>query len=240
MKKSISLLVAALVCAAPAFAQMGGNFDSSMNQLFDKNPVFSATMQTTMSGPGGSITSSSKIYYDHGNSRYEMDAANVHGSTPPDGLAKAQALGMDKVISIAPSRGTNVYMIYPNLRAYILTPASPNSTQKSQIQITKLGADTVAGHPCVKNQWTLPGQPPLTVWNATDLNNFPIQITISDQGSTATMNFVNISFKNIAASQFYPPASYKHYSTLQELLQAAIISRIGGGTPAASRTAPAH
>lgn len=239
MRKSLLALFAVLACSATAFAQMGGpggpSLDTSLNQLFDKTPVFTATMQTVMSGPSGSITAITKMIYDHGNSRFEMDAANAHGSMlPPNALAQAKALGMDKVITIVPANGANGYTIYPNLHGYISTPTPSNSAQKNRIQVTKLGAETVAGHLCIKNQVLLasPGQPPLTVWNATDLNNFPIQITVSDQGSSATMNFQNISFGRVAASEFYPPANYKHYDNAQEVLQAAIISHVGGGTPA--------
>jgi Domain of unknown function (DUF4412) len=242
MKKFLTFLAAVMVCGATALAQMGGptggGLDTSLDQLFDKTPVFTATLQTVMSGPNGSMSASTKMYYDHGSSRSEMDMSNVHGSTlPPNALTQAKALGMDRVITIAPSSRTKVYTIYPNLNGYISTPVPAGSTdQKNNIQITKLGTETVQGHPCIKNQLTIAGQPPLTVWNATDLNNFPIQITISDQGSSATMNFVNISFGGIAAAEFNPPSTYKQYASIQELMQAAIISHVGGGTPAAPAT----
>jgi hypothetical protein len=165
-----------------------------------------------------------------------MDMANVSGSSlPPNALAQAKAMGLDKVVIIAPSSKTKVFTIYPNLRAYISSPSSSGATPTSNIQITKLGSEAVDGHPCVKDQvvLTLNGQPhQFMVWNATDLNNFPVQISITDQGTTATMNFQNISLGNVSASQFQPPSSYKHYDNVQELMQAAIISHVGGGTPA--------
>jgi hypothetical protein len=236
MKKFLTLLAAATVCSATAFAQMGGaggGLDTSLDQLFDKTPVFTATLQTVMAGPSGSMSASTKMYYDHGSSRSEMDMSNVHGSTlPPNALTQAKALGMDRVITIAPSGHAKVYTVYPNLHGYISSPVPAGSDKKDNIQITRLGTETVQGHPCIKNQLTIAGQPPLTVWNATDLNNFPIQITITDQGANATMNFVNISFGGIAAAEFNPPAGYKQYASIQELMQAAIISHVGGGTPA--------
>src|SRR5579859_7053230 len=146
MRKSLSVLFAVLACGVTAFAQMGGgaNFDSTLDQLFDKTPVFSATLQTVMSGPGGSMNASSKMFYDHGNSRSEMDMANVSGSSlPPNALAQAKAMGLDKVVIIAPSSKTKVFTIYPNLRAYISSPSSSGATPTSNIQITKLGSEAV-------------------------------------------------------------------------------------------------
>ena len=51
MRKILFSLFSVLVCAVPAFAQMGGgqNYNSGMDELFRANPVFSATMQTVNS-----------------------------------------------------------------------------------------------------------------------------------------------------------------------------------------------
>jgi len=239
MKKSISVLFAVLFCGVTALAQVGGGgFDSTLDQLFEKTPVFTATLQTAMTGPNGSMSASTRMYYDHGNSRSEMNMADVSGSTlPPNALKQAQAMGLDKVVTIAPSSKTNIFMIYPNLRAYISNPTLSGAQSPGNLKVTKIGSETVDGHPCVKNQvvLNLGGQPhQFTVWNASDLQNFPIQINITDQGTSATMIFRNISFAGVSTSQFQPPSSYKRYDNIQELMQAAIIGHVGGGTPAAT------
>ncbi|HTR42595.1 MAG TPA: hypothetical protein VMH87_13360 [Pseudomonadales bacterium] len=222
----------------PALAQMGGgggqNYNSGMDELFKANPVFSATMQTTINGPQGAMNVTSTMTYDHGNSRSEMNMANVSGpNLPPNAAAQMKALGMDVVVTIATVAKTNVYTIYPNLKAYVsneLPPEASATTSKPDIQITKLGNDTVAGHPCVKSKVVVTenGQPhEFTTWNATDLKNFPVQISISEQGVSATMTYQNISFGPVSASQFRPPTGYKVYESIPQLMQAAMMSHAG-------------
>jgi hypothetical protein len=173
------------------------------------------------------------MFYDHGNSRMEMNVANVSGgSLPPNAAAQMKSLGMDEVVTIAPSSKTNVYMIYPNLHAYMSASVPPGAGADADVQITKLGEETAAGHPCVKNKVvvTVNAQPhEFTVWNATDLKNFPVQISLSDQGTSATMTFQNIAFDGVAASEFQPPSGYTKYGSPQEMMQAILASH--GGAP---------
>lgn len=243
MRKTLALLVAGLVCAVPALAQMGGSsagqsYNSGMDELFKANPVFSATMQTAINGPQGAMNVTSTTVYDHGNSRSEMNMANVSApNVPPGAIAQMKAIGMDDVVTIATTAKTNILTIYPNLKAYVSNPLPPSAanTVKPNVQITKLGDETVAGHSCVKNKVvvTTGGEThEFTAWNATDLNNFPVQITISEQGMSATMTYRNVSFGNVSASQFRAPAGYKSYDSIPELMQSAMTSRGAGAPPA--------
>jgi hypothetical protein len=242
------LLFAVLLCGVPAFAQMagapGGGPNNGMDVLFSANPVFSATMQTALTGPNGPMTITSKMYYDHANSRNEMNMANVTGANlPANALAQAKALGLDNIVTIAPATHTNVYTMYPNLHSYfsVAVTESDASTNDGVAQVTALGNETVAGHPCVKNKVVVnaAGQPhTFTVWNATDLNKFPVQISISEEGTTATITYQNISFSSVPASFFRPPTSYKGYDDIQSLMQAAIVSRMGSVPPPASAMPP--
>jgi hypothetical protein len=255
MKKSLSILIAVLICSLPAFAQMGGgqagpggNFDTSMEKLFGGNQVFSATIQTKMDGPSGLMTAKSKMFFDHENSRTEMNMADAQGGNlPPDALAQMQSLGMDKVVSIAPADKKNAYMIYPNIHSYVATVMPDGSdTNDYQTQTTKIGEETVDGHPCIKNKTVMSfdGQTnEFTVWNASDLNNFPVQIVTSQEGVSVTMSFQNVSFSKPDASLFQPPAGYTRYGTVQDLMQSAIMNHPSGmpglpGTPPPSTTPP--
>jgi hypothetical protein len=244
MRKILTLLVVGLVGAVPAFAQMGGgsssgeSYNSGMDVLFNANPVFSATMQTAINGPQGAMSVTSTMVYDHGNSRSEMNMANVSGpNLPPGAAAQMKALGMDDVVTISTTAKTNIYTIYPNLKAFVSTPLPPAaaSSPKPDVQVTKLGTETVNGHSTVKNKVvvTSGGQShEFTAWNATDLNNFPVQISISEQGMSATMTYKDITFGNVPASKFHPPAGYKSYDSIPELMQSAMSSHGAGAPPA--------
>lgn len=231
MKITLSIIFAALVFGFRSFGQMGGaspGLDNSMELLFSGNPVFSATMQTDIASARGSMSVAAKMFFDHGNSRTEMNVAGMQGSAiSPQAAAQMKAMGMDQIVTIAPSSKTNVYMIYPNLHSYLSVSVPPQSATNNTLQTTKLGAETVSGHPCVKNKNTVTvnGQPhDFTTWNATDLKNFPIQISLTDEGTTITMSFQNISFSTVSASEFQPPTGYTKYSSPQEMMQAVIMS----------------
>jgi hypothetical protein len=236
------LVFAVLLCGVSAFAQFGGapgggNPNNGMDVLFSANPVYSATLQTVLSSPNGPMTVTSKTYYDHGNSRSEMNMTNATGSNlSPTAVVQARALGLDSIVTIEPATRTNIYTVYPTLRSYfsMAMPDLATSTNDGIAQMTALGNEAVAGHPCVKNKVVVNagGQPhTFTVWNATDLKNFPVQISITEDGQTATITYQNISFNSVPASLFQPPAGYKSYDSIQSLMQAAIISRMGSVPP---------
>lgn len=249
MMKFLSILFAAAVCAVPALAQMGGpgpgaggNADNGMETLFGANPAFSATMVTSVSGPSGPMNVKSKMVFDHKNSWTEMNMADVQGPNfPPQAAEQMKAIGMDDVITIQPADKQNIYVIYPRIHSYVAMaiPSSDTANKAFTSQTTKLGQETVDGHPCIKNDVIVTNSvqsTDFTVWNATDLNNFPVKITTSAEGAPVTITFQNISFDKPTADLFLPPAHYTKYGSLRDLQESALMNRPGSmpGTPSPS------
>jgi hypothetical protein len=91
----------------------------------------------------------------------------------------------------------------------------------------------VDGHACVKNNVVVTDKDGTihesTVWNATDLKNFPVKIEQTVQGNATTMTFKNVSFAKPGASVFDPPADFKKYDSLQQMMQQEMMKRMGGG-----------
>lgn len=250
MKKILSAFFGGLLFATPILAQMGGgpgpggggNFDNGMEKLFGANPVFSATMVTSISGPNGPMTVKSKMVFDHDNSWTEMNMADVKGpSLPPQAVEQMKSIGMDDVVTITPADKKNIFMIYPNIHSYVdmaLPPAAATNND-FKVQQTKMGAETVDGHPCVKNDVVITNSDQshdFTVWNATDLNNFPVKIAMSEEDMSVNISFQNISFGKPAAGLFEPPAHYTRYGSIQELMQSAMMNHPSAmpGMPAPS------
>ena len=246
MRKFISPLFAVLAFSIPVFAQMGdgpspggGGFDNGMEKLYGANQIFSATMITSFGDPP--MIAKAKMIFDHGNSWTEMNMSDLQGSNlPPQALEAARqmkSIGMDDVVSIATADKTNAYMIYPRIRSYVAMSIPPSAANTDfNIQTTKLGAETVDGHPCVKNDVVITNSvqsTEFTVWNATDLNNFPIKIAMAEQSMPVTITFQNVSFNKPAAGLFQPPLHYTRYGNIQDLMQSALMNRPGGmpGTP---------
>jgi hypothetical protein len=211
---------------------------AGMEKLFGSNQTFSATTEIqTKSGDDGSPTSiSGKIYFDKGSSRFEMDMSEVKGGNmPPNAAAQMKSMGLDRMVTISPADKKTVYLIYPNVQSYIeTTPADSSATATNAaatVEFTKLGEESAVGHPCVKNKAIVTdakgAQHEFTVWNATDLKNFPVKIETEQQGNTITMTYSGISFFKPEAALFNPPASYNRYDNMQDLIQQVMIKRMG-------------
>jgi outer membrane lipoprotein-sorting protein len=213
-------------------------FGNGMEKLFGDNQTFSATLEMQMSSGGSPITMSGKISFDKGNSRTEMNMADMKGGAiPPDAMTMMKSAGLDRMVTISQSDKKIVYVIYPNAQSYAeMTPSDSTATATnadSKIEITKLGEETVDGLPCVKNKAVVTDEQgekhDFTVWNATDLKNFPIKIEMNEQGNEIIQSFANISFAKPDASLFNPPTGYTKYDSPQELMQSVMMKNMGGG-----------
>jgi hypothetical protein len=97
----------------------------------------------------------------------------------------------------------------------------------------------VDSHPCIKNKtvvWTSDQTNEFTVWNASDLNNFPVQIAMTQPDVSISISFDNISFDKLDPSLFQAPANYTKYGSMQDLMQSALMNHAGGmpGMPGTS------
>ena len=256
MKNSIKALIAASLCLSltPAFAQMGANphggmgmgpaagldFTGPLGKLFGGAEAFSAKlqMQLTLPNQAEPLTVPGKIAVDHGKSRFEMNMTEAAGPHMPPGAAEQlKAMGMDQIIMISlPDQKTN-YMVYPSLTAYVGMPVrNPELTRPEsdfKIEKTELGKETIAGHPCVKNKDVVTDNKgdkhESTVWNATDLKDFPLKIETTENNHTMTLLFTDVTLSAPKASLFSPPSDYKKYDNQMDLMREQMMKRMGGG-----------
>jgi hypothetical protein len=254
MKKYFILLTATVLGLGllPIRAQFGSPSagsaaDDVMTKVFGDKLNFSADLETQvkMMPKQDNMTMAGKIFFAGGNSRSEMDMSSMKSSQmTPQTIAQMKSMGMDKMVSISRANEKVVYMIYPGLQAYAkmeLPDAKKNATNDFKVETTKLGEETVDGHHCVKNQYTVnntrTGQRLImTAWNATDLKNVPVKIeqsawssTESYDGTSTTMRFLNINLAQPDAGLFQPPADYKKYDNIQTMMQTEMMKKMGGG-----------
>lgn len=246
MKKSIFTMAAAFLSLGlvTASAQFGGaghqpgalNFNGAIGKLFGDNQAFTASLQFQTTDPAGNeITLPGKISFDTGKSRFEMNMADVKGTKmPPNAIEQFKRMGMDSVVSVSCPDQKAVYIIYPGMQSYVENPMTEPADDASadfKVETKELGKETVAGHECVKNQVTVTGKDgqkhEFTVWNATDLNHFPVKLETLEQGRKGTMTFTDVSFKKPAASAFEAPADYKKYTNMQEMMRAVMMKQMG-------------
>ena len=117
-------------------------------------------------------------------------------------------------------------MIYPGLQAYLESPLpdseSATAAADSKVETTELGRETVDGHACAKNKAVVidkeGNRHEFTVWNATDLNKFPVKIEQIEQGSLNTMLFTDVKLSKPEGVQFDPPADFTKYTSKRSFI----------------------
>jgi hypothetical protein len=246
MKMPKTLL--AMVCCfgvLPVFAQPGAgsptglNFGGGMAKIFGDNSAFTAdlVLQTTPSG-AAPMNMHGKTASLDGKTRFEVNMAEKDGPITAEQLAQMKAMGMDMSQMILLTRPDKkiTYMVLPNMKASVENPITDTESLKSpsdfKMETTELGKETVDGHPCIKNKVVITDDKgkkhESTVWNATDLNKFPVKIETDESGDKATMLFQNVKLSKPDASLFDPPADYKSYSGMMAMMQEMMMKQMGG------------
>jgi hypothetical protein len=218
----------------PSGPQLGG----AMDKLFGENQAFAATLELqTTDTSGKTIIMPGKISFDAGKSRFEVNMTDVQGSQmPPDAAAQMKSMGLDQMVMLVRPDKKAAYLVYPGLQSYVLNNLSETESvatnNDNKVETTELGKETVDGHPCVKNKAVITdkdgSKQESTVWNATDLKNFPVKIQTIEQGNNVTMLFKNISVAKPAASLFEPPSGYTKYDSVQSMMMQQMMKRMVG------------
>ena len=212
------------------------SFDGAMAKLFGDNTGFSATMEFHFTrSQGGEIIMPGKIAVLEGKSRFDMDLSNMQGGhMPPQAAAHMKQMGMGKMSTITLRDKKLSYILYPDMKAYMENPTRETGAAPAdyKTEVTKLGEETIDGHDCVKNKVVVTGPDGVThestVWNASDLNQFPVKIqTTSEKGTATVMLFKDVKMDKPDATQFDLPADFTKYDSMMSL----IMSRARGAPP---------
>jgi hypothetical protein len=249
MKKHVKLLVlVAALAGSTAVAQMGpmGNIGSmamnpTMAKIFGISTSASAKAQFTINdaSSGDSMQMEMVMSMLDGKTRMELDMTQVKSSKiPPNATIQMKRMGMDKMVIISLPQKKESLMIYPSMHAYAemsteqaQAAAQPNENMK--IDKTSLGKESIDGHDCEKNKVVMTNDKgehhEATVWNASDLKDFPLQMQIAENGSTVTIRFREVKLEKPDASLFDAPADFTKYDSPQVLFQTEIMKRATGG-----------
>jgi hypothetical protein len=238
-----SALVAISIASQAALAQLPQaqmpGLDAAMARLFGNNNAFTATATARLLDDKQNETMSMPMTYAllDGKIRSEIDMAQVKSKDiPAEAGATFKQMGMDKMISIVRPDKQTQFVVYPSLRAYAEMPVSKGQAgtaadQDYKIESTRLGAETIDGHPCVKNKVTISmkdgEKQEATVWNATDLKDFPVKIqTQQAAGGSLVMTYSNIKLEKPDAKLFEPPTEFEKHNSVQALMQSAMMKML--------------
>jgi hypothetical protein len=244
MKRLVYLAVSLLLTVPTPLlkAQMPGapnaGVNSALLKLFGKNNNFTlnADMKILDADDKETMSMTCKMAVLDGKLRTEVDMAGMKSAMlPPQAAAQLKAMGMDKVVSIAIPAKDQIFLIYPGLKSYVDMPTpkavADAAKKEPKIEKTAVGKETIDGHACVKNKVVMTDdkgkKQEITVWEATDLKDFPIKVQMTEQGQNIVMQYKDIQFTKPEAKQFDIPDGFAKYDSMQTLMMEKMSAGFG-------------
>jgi hypothetical protein len=214
----------------------------TMVKLYTNHPAFSARAEMRVLDKNKKVTDLMPMNFAllDGRWRMDIDVSQIHSAEMPAQLLPSlKLMGMDQMNIIMRPDEKIILSCYPRMKTYVETPLTLQEeaavNRHFRIEKTKLGRETLDGHPCEKEKLVLTDTGKkaqrfeATVWNATDMKSFPVQVEIPEDDSTVIMKFKDIKLGNPGASQFTAPAGLTKYTDAAKLLQDASAKISGAG-----------
>lgn len=249
MKRFFLLVLALPLACATGWAQLpelgGGGAPGTdfalLSKLLGKLPAFTASSNVRVLDKNQAETISlvMDIAMLDRKLRMTIDATKIKNkSLPPGAIDALKQTGLDKVVVLIRPDRQSSHFIYSALEAYLTQPMEKkdlDSAEKSTVKTEALGKETFDGHACVKNKLTITGgdgqTQELTVWNATDLQDFPIQTLAKQDGETVITRYTDVKFTKSDAKQFDPPAGFEEYKGLTSFMAGMTKKLLTSGLP---------
>lgn len=247
MKRYITAFTALLLLTGSTQlqAQFGGGgptgpqLNPQLVKLFGDHKAFSATLefQVTEGGQGEAMTLPGRLAFQDGNTRFEMDLANARGGKiPPNAAAQMKQMGMDKMVTLSLPEKKVSYLLYPGLEAYVQLAVEQSGASLNdadfEMKVTEIGKDKIEGHDCIKNKVVVTSKEGTkhesTVWNAEDLEGFPVRIETTEEGNLVVLLFKGVALSKPDASDFTPPSGYTRYDNMMDMMEKVMMQRMGG------------
>jgi hypothetical protein len=232
--KTIRHILALLSLASlTAVAQPGGpgsmpGMDLSVMKIFGEHQAFTckADIKTLDKTGQEEMSMTADFAMLDGQMRTEVDMSKMRGKgMPPEAIAQMKQMGMDRAINIMTPAEKKMIIAFPNMKAaakMALPEKDAASLAKSTMEKTELGKETIEGHPCVKNKVVIASEGgkkhEYTLWNATDLKEFPVQFETAEQGRVVRGTYHDINFAKPDAKSFAVPADCKEYASMEEMM----------------------
>lgn len=243
----VFLVSCALLAATPALAQspLGGSgtgVNAALTKLFGDVKAFSARAEVKVFGSNQTekVVAPLEVALLDTKFRTEVDVTQMRNKAmPPGAMEGMKQLGLERTISVVrPDKKAN-YIIFPGAKAYVNMPLAKEELdlyeKPVKVEKTPIGKETLDGRACVKHKVTITDstgrKQEATVWNATELKDFPVQVLVQEGDDTVIMRYRDIKLTSPDAKLFEPPGGFKEYSDVQALMQAIMLKAMSGGAP---------
>lgn len=226
-----------LLTTLPAGAQFTGpgslGVSATLIRMFGTNLAFTARVEyQALDARNQERVGLPLSFARRGNSiRVAVDLARLRNRERPDALAQLKPLGMDEVVSIIRPDQTAAWVLFPKLRSAVKLPMPDSEAEAflkpGKMTRTRLGAEPMEGHPCLKYRVlatdTQGKRHEATVWNATDLRDFPVCVITRDGEDTVVMRFRQVQFVTPDVAAFEPPPGYTQCADMQVLMAGPVV-----------------
>lgn len=211
--------------------------NSAMPKLFGDNTNFIARVDTHVYDKNNKETTSMPMGFEMLGERIRVDInmTQVKSSVmSPDFATTLKQMGMDQMTTIMLPDKKVVLTIYPGLKSYAETAMDKQELEdaKKNLKMKKnrLGKETVDGHPCEKEEVTLTddkgNEQRATIWEAQDMNKFPIKMQLSEDNTSVIMNYRDIKLGRPADSHFQAPSGMAKFDSVNALMSDAITKKM--------------
>lgn len=218
----------------------GPRFHGAVAKLFEAHKGFSCEleMQTVEPSSKSQISVPGNFEFLDNKTRFELDLTKVRGAgLQPQMAAQIKAMGMGEMTAITRPDQKASFLVYPGLEAYTQMPLpdedAASASANYKVSTTASGSEKIDGHPCTKNLAVITDDKgvkhEITVWNATDLKNFPLKLEHKEDGQPVTLIFRGVKLTAPDIKRFEPTPGYTKYDNVQALMQGAVMKKLGGG-----------
>ena len=224
-----SALLVAFVCSA--HAQLDGanspGVSASLIRLFGTNNAFTALAEVQVLDKDNKERIGMPMNFTllENKIRLEVDMAKLRGREQAEAVARMRPLGLDSVVSIIRPDQRVSCIIFPKVRAFTKLEMPHTEadafTRKVKIERTAVKKEKMQGRACVKSRVTITAEDgskhEATVWNASDLRDFPVCVATKENEGTVVIRFSQIQFVRAETNKFEPPAGYMSCADMQVL-----------------------
>ena len=224
-----SALLVAFVCSA--HAQLDGanspGVSASLIRLFGTNNAFTALAEVQVLDKDNKERIGMPMNFTllENKIRLEVDMAKLRGREQSEALARMKPLGLDSVVSIIRPDQRISCIVFPKVKAFTKLEMPHTEadafTRKVKIERAVVKKEKMQGHACVKNRVIITAEDgskhEATVWNASDLRDFPVCVATKENEGTVVIRFSQIQFTRAETNRFEPPAGYLSCADMQVL-----------------------
>jgi hypothetical protein len=158
--------------------------------------------------------------------KMEMDLTKMFQAAGGSGGKDASQSPMSRMTMLNRGDKKTGYTLYPNVQKFIVhTDAEDRGDEKPKVEKTKVGSETIDGHPCDKFKVviTYKNEKPQEgfIWNAKDLGGMTIKSEVENKDMKMTTELKNIALKSSPASVFEIPQGYVEAKNFMEIMMPA-------------------